>query len=84
MAKLTAMTQTIESSNQTLDRIITKVEKKSENPILPIVTLVEKESSDRDFSEFSLTLNVTTVKDIYMLLPTVQRQLKSPKLENRM
>jgi len=50
-AQLDNLIQATESSNQTLDRIITKVEKKSDN-----TTSVIKESSDRDYSKLSLTI----------------------------
>ena len=96
-AQLDNLIQTMESSNQTLDRIITKVEKKSdntnssvnpytsneliqivvandrlkedipvirhnpkrimlENPTLPVVMPLIKESSDRDYSKLSPTI----------------------------
>ena len=50
-AQLDNLIQATESSNQTLDRIITKVEKKSDN-----TTSVIKESSDRDYSKLSPTI----------------------------
>ena len=55
-AQLDNLIQITESSNQTLDRIITKVEKKPENPTLLVATPVIKESSDRDYSKLSPTI----------------------------
>jgi len=113
MAKLTVMTQTLGSSNKTMDMIITKIKKnsdnpispvnlytsdeliqiivanndrlkrgipvirlnprriKSENPILPVVTLVIKEFSDGDFSKLNPMINYNCQGYGHLLL-TVQ------------
>ena len=86
-AQLDNLIQAMESSNQTLDRIITKIEKKSENSIPSVVTLVVKESSDRDFSKFSLMIKCYKCQDYEHVAancptPVKVAQVREPPVTN--